>query len=253
MRIGAQFYTIRDFCKNLGDFSESLKKVADIGYEYVQISGTCAYEPEWLAEELKKNGLKCGITHFDYNRIIGDTENTIAAHKTFGCPVIGLGSMPDWGQGYDEFKEKIKVPAQKIHEAGLQFSYHNHNFEYLTKLDDGRPLMYHLSDDFTPDEVCFTLDTYWVKAGGYDVVDEIKRLAGRIPVVHLKDMLINEKGEMLMEWIGGGNCMDFEKICAAFEKAGTREAYVEQDNCNGENPFDCLKKSYDYLTSLGLK
>ncbi len=253
MRIGAQFYTIRDFCKDLDGLSESLKKVADIGYEYVQISGTCAYEPEWLAEELKKNGLKCGITHFNYDKIINDTGNTIAAHKTFGCPVIGLGSMPGWGKGYEEFVKNVKVPAQKIHEAGLQFSYHNHNFEYLTKMDDGRPLMYHISDDFTPEEVCFTLDTYWVKAGGYDVVSEIKRLAGRIPVVHLKDMLINEKGEQLMEWIGGGNTMDFEKICAAFEEAGTREAYIEQDNCNGENPFDCLKKSYDYLTALGLK
>ena len=59
MKIGAQFYTIRDFCKTLDDFSESLKKVADIGYKTVQISGTCAYTPEWLKAELLKNGLEC--------------------------------------------------------------------------------------------------------------------------------------------------------------------------------------------------
>ena len=46
--------------------------------------------------------------------------------------------------------------------------------------------------------------------------------------------------------------LDFEKIVPAFEKAGTKYAYIEQDNCNGEDPFSCLKKSYDYLTSLGL-
>ena len=45
MKIGAQFYTIRDFCKTPEALAESLQKVADIGYTTVQISGTCAYEP----------------------------------------------------------------------------------------------------------------------------------------------------------------------------------------------------------------
>lgn len=55
MEIGAQFYTLRDFCKDLDSFAETLKKVADIGYKTVQISGTCGYEPEWLKSELKKD------------------------------------------------------------------------------------------------------------------------------------------------------------------------------------------------------
>ena len=58
MKIGAQLFTVHDFCKDLDSFAESLKKVADIGYKTVQVSGTCAYEPEWLKEELKKNGKK---------------------------------------------------------------------------------------------------------------------------------------------------------------------------------------------------
>ena len=45
MEIGAQLYTVREFCGNLDDFSESLKKIAQIGYRYVQVSGTCAYDP----------------------------------------------------------------------------------------------------------------------------------------------------------------------------------------------------------------
>ena len=57
MKIGAQLFTVADFCKDLDSFSESLKKVADIGYKTVQVSGTCAYEPEWLKEELKKTVL----------------------------------------------------------------------------------------------------------------------------------------------------------------------------------------------------
>ena len=58
--------------------------------------------------------------------------------------------------------------------------------------------------------------------------------------------------KQLMSWVGGGNTMDFEKITEAFVQSGTRLAYIEQDYCNGENPFVCLKKSYEYLKSIGL-
>ena len=73
-----------------------------------------------------------------------------------------------------------------------------------------------------------------------------------MPVVHFKDMYLTESGEKKMSWVGGGNVLNFEEIVPAFIEAGTQLAYIEQDNCNGENPFDCLKKSYDYLRSLGL-
>ena len=40
MKLGAQLYTVHDYTKNLKDFEESLKKISEIGYEYVQVSGT---------------------------------------------------------------------------------------------------------------------------------------------------------------------------------------------------------------------
>ena len=59
-------------------------------------------------------------------------------------------------------------------------------------------------------------------------------------------------GEQKMAPVGSGN-MNFERILAACEKAGTKHLLVEQDNCNGVDPFICLSRSYQYLTSLGLK
>ena len=70
MKIGAQFYTIRDYCKTLADLDESMKKVADIGYKHIQLSGVCAYEADWMAERLAAYGLAADITHFSYDRII---------------------------------------------------------------------------------------------------------------------------------------------------------------------------------------
>ena len=58
MRIGAQLYTVREFCATLEDFAETIKKVADIGYTTVQVSGTCPYPAEWLKEQLRKNSLR---------------------------------------------------------------------------------------------------------------------------------------------------------------------------------------------------
>ena len=72
MEIGAQFFTLRDFCKTPEAFAESLKKVADIGFPTVQISGTCAYDPDWLKAELDKNGLRCVLTHIPADRLQTD-------------------------------------------------------------------------------------------------------------------------------------------------------------------------------------
>lgn len=251
MKIGAQLYTAHDLTKTLEGFSETLKRVADIGYTTVQVSGTCAYEPEWLAEELKKTGLTCGITHTPFDRMVSDTDKVIAEHTTFGCDYIGIGGFFGGVEGMPKFIADATPVAEKMKAAGKMFMYHNHAWEYENKCADGRTVMENLSDAFPADLVGFTLDVYWCKFGGYDPISEIKRLSGRLPCVHLKDMLL-EDGEKKMAWVGGGNTMDFEAICNAFVDAGSKYAYVEQDNCYGEDPLVCLKRSYDYLHSLGL-
>ena len=74
MIIGAQLYTVRNFTKNLDDFAETLKKVADIGYTTVQVSGTCPFEAEWLRDRLRENGLACVLTHTKPADITDNTE-----------------------------------------------------------------------------------------------------------------------------------------------------------------------------------
>ncbi|MDD6799358.1 MAG: sugar phosphate isomerase/epimerase [Firmicutes bacterium] len=251
MKIGAQLYTVHDFTKTLDGLAESLKKVADIGYTTVQVSGTCEYDPEWLAEELKKNGLTCTITHTPFAKMTENVEKVIRDHDVFGCDYIGIGGFFGGVDGMPDFVKNATPIAEKMKAAGKMFMYHNHNWEYESKCADGRTVMENLSDAFPAGLVGFTLDVYWAKFGGYDPLDEIKRLSGRLPCVHLKDMLL-DGGEKKMSWVGGGNVMDFEKICQAFIDAGSKYAFVEQDNCNGEDPFDCLKKSFDYLRSIGL-
>ena len=248
MEIGAQFYTIRDYCKNLDDFAESIKKVADIGYKYVQISGTCAFEPQWLKEQLDKNGLQCVLTHTPADKLLGETKQVVLDHDTLGCKYVGLGHF-----GFDEtnenctleaFTNKYKPVVTTLKENGKYFMYHNHDGEF--RKIGNKLILEHLKDLFTPDEMGFTLDTYWVQAGGGDPAQWIEKLSGRVPCIHLKDYAFGGK----MAVVGEGN-LNFERIFQMAEKAGTKYMLVEQDNCYGENPFDCLKRSYENLKTFG--
>ena len=90
MRIGAQLFTLREYCKTLEGFALTLKKVADMGYEIVQISGTCAYEPQWLRDQLKAHGLQCVLTHIPADRLMNEPEQVAQDHDLFGCQYVGL-------------------------------------------------------------------------------------------------------------------------------------------------------------------
>ena len=253
MEIGAQLYTVRDFCKTLQDFAETLKKIADIGYQTVQVSGTCAYEPEWLAEQLKATGLKCVLTHYSPNEIKKEPERTVAAHKLFGCKYIGIGGMPGFLErtdNYNNFVSDFHGPAKKLAQNGALLMYHNHHIEFM-RSDNGKLYLERLAEDFAPEELGFTLDTYWVQYGGGNPAEWIKKFSGRVPCIHLKDLAIVNR-EQRMAVVGEGN-INFEAVLSAAESAGTEYALVEQDSCYDENPFDCLKRSYQNLVSMGLK
>lgn len=259
MKIGAQLYTVHDFTKDLDSLSESLKKVADMGYRTVQVSGTCKYDADWIREQLDKNGLECPLTHYDISAVADDTENVIDFHKKMGVKYIGIGGMRGlWGQEYKENPSKVQdefvrdyVPAaKKIKAADCYMMYHNHDREFSPR-PDGTLLLDYLSEKFSPDEMGFTLDVHWVKAGGQDPIEWLNKLNGRTPCVHYKDLVKNDEGKNLFAPVGHG-LLDFDAIIETSLKNGVEYAFVEQDDCYGEDPFACLKKSIDYLHSKGL-
>ena len=254
MVIGAQLYTVRDFAKDLDGFAETLKKIADIGYKTVQVSGTCDFEAEWLKEQLLKNDLTCVLTHTKPADILEKTDTVCQNHTIFGCRNIGLGAMPGGGKVTDEIYDKFIAdftPAiKKIHASGHKFFYHNHAFEF-TRSHDGKLFMDKLLEAFPPELFGITLDTYWVQFAGADVCDWLTKMKNRVECIHLKDMVATFNNKNRMAPVGYGN-MNFEKIIAAAEQAGAQYLLVEQDDCYEEDPFVCLKKSYTYLNSIGL-
>ena len=146
MIIGAQLYTLRNHCKTPNDLAETIKRVADMGYTAVQLSGVCDYDPKWMKDLLDECGIIAPLTHFNYDRIMQDTEATIEFHRVFGAPYIGIGSIPNFKKSgcdlaiYEKFIADAVPAAKKIKDAGMKLMYHNHNMEFM-RLASGKLLI----------------------------------------------------------------------------------------------------------------
>ena len=250
MKIGAQLYTLRDYTQTREDFAYSIREIANMGYQTVQLSAIGKeITPQFAKEICEEYSVRIVLTHSDVNRILHDTDALIKEHEQMGCRYIGLGSMPDkYRNPYwiTHFASDFLDAAKYIRDAGMLFMYHNHDFEF--EKINGSYLMEYLLDGFAPDEMGVTLDTYWVQTAGGDVCQWIDRLKDRIPCVHLKDRAIVQR-EPVMAPVMEGN-MNFPAIMKALEQSCCKYALVEQDVCQ-ESPFLCMQKSYDNLTKLG--
>ena len=123
--------------------------------------------------------------------------------------------------------------------------FHNHDGEFR-RLPDGRTVLRCLAEEIPADRMGFTLDTFWVQAGGGDPAAWLEFLKGRVPCIHLKDYAYGRR----MAVLGEGN-INFSRVFEKAEAGGTEYMLVEQDDCNGEDPLECLRRSYRYLRACG--
>jgi sugar phosphate isomerase/epimerase len=246
----AQLYTLREYLKTNEDVFQTFKSVKSMGYNAVQVSGT-AVDPVVIREAADKEGLKICVTHIPFNTLSTDMEMVIKQHKLYGCKYVGIGSMPNEyrvsKEGYIKFAKEASEYGRILRDNGLQLIYHNHNFEF-TKFDGilGMDILFQETD---PDAVHFEIDSYWVQAGGCDPVEWIKKMAGRMAVVHFKDMAIDASGKQLMAEVGEGN-LNWKAIIEACNEIGAEWCAVEQDVCY-RNPFESLEISLKNLKDMG--
>lgn len=252
MEIGAQLYTIRNYCQNEKTLARSLEKVAQIGYKTVQVSGVGPIAPKTIRKLCDDNGLKIVLTHNPEKRFLFELDSLIEEHQIYGCKYIGLGAMSDCyrnGDWAEAFAGDYIPVCEKLKANGMRFMYHNHAFEF-EKLKDGSTLMDRILSLVPADLMGVTADTYWLQFGGMDVADWLAHHGDRLECVHFKDF--TPFGfTTRMAAVGRGN-INYEKILNILRANGhTEYVLVEQDDCYGEYPFDCLKQSYDELKRLG--
>lgn len=252
LKIGLQFWTMRGHSRSREETLATLARIKDMGYRAIQVQpdrrSLSLAEYGQAAREL---GLAICASHVSYDWILKETDKVIQAHLDAGCPIIGIGEMPEqfWGSatGFAEFARSCNQAARTIKASGLQLIYHNHQFEFLKY--GGKLGMDILREEFDP-AVDFELDTYWAQTGGADPMQWIRKLGGRLPIVHFKDMALDEKWVQVFAPVGEGN-MNWPAIIDACRDAGTTWCVVEQDTCRG-SAFDCVASSLHYLQGLGL-
>lgn len=161
-----------------------------------------------------------------------------AGQKYLVCAFL----FPEERKSLDQYKEHASLfnkAGEACKKAGLQFAYHNHDFEF-ENLEGKVPYELLLSETDSQ-LVKMELDLYWVAKIGHDPVQLFESEPGRFPLWHLKDMAKTQEKEFTE--VGNGS-IDFGRIFKASKTAGLEYYFVEQDETPGD-PFESIQTSYD--------
>ena len=250
--LGAQLYTVREFTKTVEGVAETFKKVAEIGYTAVQISGFGPVDPKEVAKIVADSGLKVAATHMGWPRFQNELDAVIEEHKLWGCEHPAVGGLPGEYhtiEGIKRLQDELPPIAERLAEEGMDFSYHNHNHE-LMRVGE-KTWLATLYDSIDPKHLKAEIDTYWIQAGGGDPAEWIRRCAGREPLLHLKDMAMAPGREQRFAEIGEGN-LNWGAIIEAAREGGVEWYLIEQDKSYDRDAFESLAISYRNLKAMGL-
>ena len=282
--IGVQMSTIAPAKMPSFDAYDVMAKLTDIGFHCAEVSQV-PMTAENVAgfrraiDELKFNfsSLSAAVAPMypgmpgeylsnedDYKKMVNDA-------KTLDVDMFRIGMMPMNCIGNVDkcidFAKQAEDYCHKLKEDGIDLYYHNHHIEFM-KLENGKYLLDVLRENAP--HMGFELDTHWIHRGGENPVEFIKKYAGSVRLLHLKDYKI---ANVEMPDMSGADGMQ-KFVTAFFDKpvrfaelgagslplkacieaglAGGAEYFlIEQDDSYGRDPFDCLKDSRDHLISLG--
>ena len=253
--IGLQLYTVRDQLEK--DVPGTLKKVAAIGYKEVEIYDLYGMSPAQFTKLLKDNGLVGVSHHFLLKDEQTHWEKSVAEARELGVKYMVHAILdPPERKSLDDYKRHVELfnkIAEQTHQAGMQFCYHNHDFEF--QKFDGITVLDYLLKHLDPHLVQFEMDCFWVTHAGQDPVALMKQHPGRFPLLHIKDLKagIPPSTEFdarmgLFTEVGKGT-IDWKRIFAAAPQGGMKHFFVEQDYCEVP-PLESIKVSYEYLHHL---
>ncbi len=258
-KTGIQLYTLREQLPK--DLTGTLKKVAAIGYKEVELFGYSdgkffGKTPKEFKAMLQGMGLSAPSGHYgtgntnpntkgtlksDWNRAVADAAEI--GQKYMICAFL----TPEERKTMDDYKRHAELfnrSAEVCKKNGIQFGYHNHDFEF--KSIDGQVPYDLLLKETDPKMVQMELDLYWVAFAGKDPIEIFKKHPGRFPMWHVKDM---EKSESRTFAEVGTGSIDFKRIFAAAKTAGLKHFFVEQDQTK-RPPLESIEISYKNVQKL---
>jgi sugar phosphate isomerase/epimerase len=259
--VGLQLYTVRDAMAE--DVPGTLKKVADLGYKYPEPADYAdgkfyGYAPAELRQMAEDLGMEVVSTHtkVEAQGVTLDNARKMAdAHAELGAKYCIQPWVEEEDRNVESYKRMVadwNEVGRIMKDAGIQFGYHNHNFEF-DNLDGIVPYYDIYMKEMDPELITMEIDLFWVSKAGQDPVEMFKRYPGRFQMFHLKDMMHQEEPffDVHKEDICavGEGVIDFKRILAARETAGMKYFFVEDDNQGNGHPFEAIETSIVNLTT----
>jgi sugar phosphate isomerase/epimerase len=242
-RIGVQLYTVRTLMEK--DFQGTLGAIADIGFHEVEFFDYFGRKPRQVRDILEGFGLEAPAAHFPWQAFKEDPDAVIETAQAVGHRYVLLAWLPPEDRSsiaqYQDLAALCNEVGKACKSAGLQFAYHNHDFEFQPI--DGQVPFDLLLSETDPDHVEFEIDLFWIIKGGHDPLDYFQANPGRFTLCHIKDMAEGQR----MADVGTGG-IDFAAIFARSQQAGLRYFFVEHDEPS--NPLASIESSFNYLKTL---
>jgi sugar phosphate isomerase/epimerase len=259
--VGLQLYTIRDAMAK--DVPGSLKKVAELGYKFVELADYSngkfyGYTPKEFKKMVKDLGMIANSSHTQVEAagITLDNAKMMAdAHAELGVEYCVQPWVNDEDRTIEKYKRMIgdwNEVGRIMKDVGIQFGYHNHNFEFVS-IDGVVPYYDIFMPEMDADLITMEIDLFWVSKAGQDPVEMFKKYPGRFQLFHLKDMATNEAPfyDVIKDDICevGEGVIDFKRILEAQKIAGMKYMFVEDDNQGNGKPFEAIGTSIQNIKS----
>lgn len=261
--IGLQLYTIRDAMAT--DVPGSLKKVSDAGYKYVELAGYAdgkfyGYAPAEFLKMVNDLGMEILSSHTQVEAAgvtLDNAKKMAEDHSKLGVKYcIQPWVVEEARKTISSYKKMVadwNTVGRIMKDFGIQFGYHNHNFEFDT-VEGKIPYFDVMLAELDKDLVTMEIDFFWASKAGQDPVAIFNKYPGRFQLFHMKDMFTKEApyyttvGEDDFAPVGAG-VIDFKAILAAKDIAGMKYMIVEQDKSREDKPFDDIVTSINNLTT----
>ena len=230
------------------DWKGTLKKAAEFGFTEIEGGSNYASSAKEFLSYCKEVGIKAIASGTSLDPFMQEPQKYFDQFNELKLKYAvvywpWMGGGPFMLEDCKKSAEMLNELGAKTKANGLQLLWHNHDKEFK-EMEEGLPFDY-LMKNTDPELVQCEMDIYWVKKGGADPLEFLKKYAGRIPVLHVKDMAAGPEQDFICP---GRGIIDFVPIFAEAKKQGIGHYFVERDN--EPDGIGCLKSSGEFLQSI---